>query len=107
MRAHGQTLRLVALASCAAVLIAIALPAAVTGAPGGGRASLSAQRSQLERRSRGALLELYSIETRLERAKAQVTQLDAQKAELERESASARTSLRLAQHAIDATRKAL
>jgi cystine transport system substrate-binding protein len=98
---------LVALASCAAVLIGIALPAAVTGAPGGRRASLSAQRTQLERRSHNALLELYSIETRLERAKARVALLDGQKVRLARESASARTGLRLAQRAIAATRRAL
>ena len=107
VRARRQTLRLVALASCAAVLVAIALPAAVSGAPGGRRASLSAQRTQLERRSHNALLELYSIETRLERAKARVAQLDAQKAQLERESASVRTGLRLAQHAIAAAQRSL
>jgi len=107
VRARRQTLRLVALASCAAVLIAIALPAAVSGAPGGRRASLSAQRTQLERRSHNALLELYSIETRLERAKARVAQLDAQKAQLERESASVRTGLRLARHAIAAAQRSL
>ncbi len=108
MRARRQTLRLVALASCAAVLIGIALPAAVTGAPGDQRAaSLSAQRAQLERRSHDALLELYSIETRLERARARVALLDAQKVRLERESASTRTGLRLARRAIAATRRNL
>ena len=108
VRARRQTLRLVALASCAAVLIGIALPAAVTGAPGGqSGASLSARRTQLERRSQSALLELYSIETRLERARARIALLDAQKASLERESASARTSLRLAQRVITVTQRNL
>src|SRR5664280_873738 len=83
VRARRQTLRSVALALCAAVLIGIALPAAVTGAPGNQRAgSLSAQRDQLGRRSHSALLELYSIETRLERAKTRITSLDAEKAQL-------------------------
>lgn len=108
VRARRQTLRLVALAPCAAVLIGIALPAAVTGAPGGQRAaSLSAQRTQLERRSHNALLELYSIETRLERARARIALLDEQKVRLERESASTRTSLRLARRAIAATQRTL
>ena len=108
VRARRQTLRLVALASCAAVLIGIALPAAVTGAPGGQRAaSLSAQRTQLERRSHDALLELYSIETRLERAQAQIALLDTQKGRLERESASTRRSLRLARRVIAATKRNL
>ena len=97
-----------ALASCAAVLIGITLPAAVTGAPAGqSGASLNAQRTQLERRSQSALLELYSIETRLERARARIALLDAQKAALERESASARTNLRLAQHVIAVTQRNL
>ena len=99
---------MVALASCAAVLIGIALPAAVVGAPGGQRtASLSAHRTQLERRSRSALLELYSIETRLERARARISLLDEQEARLERESAAMRTSLRLARRAIVATQRNL
>ena len=90
------------------MLIGIALPAAVTGAPGNRRAaSLSAQRAQLERRSHSALLELYSIETRLERARARIALLDAEKARLERESASTRTSLRLARRAIAATQRNL
>jgi len=98
----------VALASCAAVLIGIALPAAVSSAARGrNAASLSAQREQLGRRSHDALLELYSIETRLERARTQVALLDARKARLERESASTRTNLRLAQRAIAATQRNL
>ena len=108
VRARRQTLRLVALASCAAVLIGIALPAVVTGAPGGRRAaSLSAQRAQLESRSHNALLELYAIETRLERARTSIALLDAQRVQLERESASTRTSLRLTRRAIVATRHTL
>ena len=79
----------------------------MSGAAGGRRASLSAQRTQLDRRSHNALLELYSIETRLERAKARAAALDAQKAQLERESASTRVSLRLARHSIAATRLVL
>lgn len=76
----------------------------MVGAPGGQRAdSLSAHRTQLERRSRNALLELYSIETRLERARAQISLLDEQEARLERESAAIRTSLHLARRAIAAT----
>jgi cystine transport system substrate-binding protein len=98
----------VALALCAAVLIGIALPAAMTGASGSQRAgSLSAQRDQLGRRSRDALLELYSIETRLERAKTRIASLGAEKAQLERESASTRTSLRLAKRVIAATKRSL
>jgi 3D (Asp-Asp-Asp) domain-containing protein len=89
-------------------LIGIALPAAVVGAPGSQRAgSLSAHRAQLERRSRAALLELYSIETRLERARTRVSLLDEQKARLERESAGIRTSLHLARRAIAATQHTL
>ena len=108
MRARGQTLRAVALASCAAALVGIALPAAVTGAPGGKRAaSLRAQRAQLEQRSHNALLELYSIETQLERARAQVATLDREKVQLERESASLRSNLKLAQRTIAATRRTL
>jgi cystine transport system substrate-binding protein len=107
VRARRQTLRPVTLALCATVLIGIALPAAVVGAPGSQRASLSAHRSQLERRSRSALLELYSIETRLERAKTQVALLDVQKARLERESAATRTSLHLARRTIVATQRTL
>jgi 3D (Asp-Asp-Asp) domain-containing protein len=99
---------LVALASCAAVLIAIALPAAVSGAPANRRAaSLGAQRDQLGRRPHDALLELYSIETRLERAKGQVALLDTQRVELERKSAATRTSLRLAKSVIAATQHTL
>ena len=108
VRARRQTLRLVALAFCAAVLIGIALPAAVTGAPGGQRAaSLSARRAQLGQRSHSALLELYSIETRLERARAQIALLDTRRNQLERESASTLTSLRLAKRVIAATRRTL
>ena len=108
MRARRQTLRLVALASCAAVLIGIALPAAMVGAPGGQRAaSLSAHRTQLERRSRNALLELYSIETRLERARARISLLDEQEARLKRESAAMHASLRLARRAIAVTQRNL
>ena len=97
-----------ALASSAAVLIGVALPAAVTGAPGGHNATaLGAQQARLGRQSHDALLELYSIETRLERAKAQVSLLGAEKARLERESASTRVSLRLAQRTITATQRTL
>jgi 3D (Asp-Asp-Asp) domain-containing protein len=108
VRARRQTLRLVALASCAAVLIGIALPVAVVGAPGGQRAaSLSARRARLEHRSRSALLEFYSIETRLERARARISLLGEQEARLERESVAMRTSLRLARRAIAATQRNL
>lgn len=108
MRAGGQTLRAIALASCAAALVGIALPAAVKGALGGkGAASLRAHRAQLQQRSHNALLELYSIETQLERARAQVTALDRGKAQLERESASLRSSLTLAHRTIAATRRTL
>jgi 3D (Asp-Asp-Asp) domain-containing protein len=108
VRARGQTLRAIALAFCAAALVGIALPAAVTGAPGGKRAaSLRAHRAQLEQRSHNALLELYSIETQLERARAQVTALDREKARLESESASLRVGLKLARRTIAATRRTL
>lgn len=108
VRARRQTLRLVALAFCAAALIGIALPAAVTGAPGNQRAgSLGAQRDQLGQRSHDALLQLYSIETQLERAKERIASLDVQKTRLERESASTRTSLRLAKRTIAATQRSL
>jgi 3D (Asp-Asp-Asp) domain-containing protein/septal ring factor EnvC (AmiA/AmiB activator) len=108
VRASRQTLRSVALASCAAVLICIALPAAVVGAPGGqSAASLSAHRTQLERRSHDALLELYSIETQLERARSRISLLDRQEARLERENAVIRTNLRQARSAIAATQHVL
>jgi len=108
VRARRQTLRAIALASCAAALVGIALPAAVTGAPGGKRAaSLRAHRAQLEQRSHNALLELYSIETQLVRARAQVATLDRKKGQLERESASLRLSLKLAHRTIAATRRTL
>jgi peptidoglycan DL-endopeptidase CwlO len=108
VRARGQTLRAIALASCAAALVGIALPAAVTGAPGNkGAASLRARRAQLEQRSHNALLELYSIETQLERARGQVAALDRGKAQLERESASLRSNLKLAHRTIAATRRTL
>jgi len=80
----------------------------VTGAPGGKRAAnLRAQRAQLAQRSRSALLDLYSIETQLERARAQVTALDQEKAQLESKSASLRSSLKLARRTITATRRTL
>jgi len=108
VRARGQTLRAIALAFCAAALVGIALPAAVTGAPGGRRAAnLRAQRTQLARRSHNALLELYSIETQLERAQGQVAALDLAKAQLERKSVSLRLSLKLARRTIAATRRTL
>ncbi len=108
VRARRQTLRAVALASCAAALVGIALPASVTGAPGGSRAaSLRAQRAQLEQRPHDALFELYSIETRLERARTQVAALDRQKLQLTRKSAALRHSLRLARNTIAATQKNL
>jgi peptidoglycan DL-endopeptidase CwlO len=108
VRARRQTLRAIALASCAAALVGIALPAAVTGAPGGKRAaSLRAHRAQLEQRSHNALLELYSIETQLVRARAQIATLDRKKGQLERESASLRLSLKLAHRTIAATRRTL
>jgi 3D (Asp-Asp-Asp) domain-containing protein/predicted nucleic acid-binding Zn-ribbon protein len=98
----------VALASCAAILIGIALTAAVSGARADRRgAALSAQHAQLDRRSHDALLELYAIETRLERARASVAQLDAEKARLERESASTRTRLRLTRRVIAVTRRTI
>jgi len=108
VRARGQTLRAIALASCAAALVGTALPAAVTGAPGGQRAaSLRAHRAQLEQRSHDALLELYSIETQLERARARVATLDREKVQLERESASLRSNLKLAHRTIAVTRRTL
>ena len=80
----------------------------MTGAPGGKRAaSLRAHRAQLEQRSHNALLELYSIETQLARARAQVATLDRKKGQLERESASLRLSLKLAHRTIAATRRTL
>jgi 3D (Asp-Asp-Asp) domain-containing protein len=80
----------------------------VTGAPGGSRAaSLRVQRAQLQQRSHNALLELYSIETRLERARAQIAVLDRQELQLERESATLRQSLRLARKTIAATQRNL
>ena len=101
-------LRAIALASCAAALVGIALPAAVTGAPGGKRAaSLRAQRAQLDQRSHNALLDLYSIETQLERARAQIAALDQEKAQIEHESASLRFDLKLAHRTIVATRRTL
>ena len=99
MRARRQTLRSVALASCAAILIAIAIPAAGTGAPASRRVASAGTRS--------ALLELYSIETRLERARSRVALLDAQKARLERERAETRLSLRYARRAIASTQHTL
>jgi len=101
-------LRAITLASCAAALVGIALPTAVTGAPSDkSAASLRAHRAQLEQRSHNALLELYSIETQLERARTQIAALDQEKARLERESASLRVSLKLAHRTIAATRRTL
>ena len=99
MRARRQTLRSVALASCAAILIAIAIPAAGTGAPASRRVASAGTRS--------ALLELYSLETRLERARSRVALLDAQKARLERERVETRVSLRFTRRAIASTQRTL
>jgi 3D (Asp-Asp-Asp) domain-containing protein len=108
VRARGQTLRAIVLASCVTAVVGIASPAAVTSALGSnGAASLRAQRAQLEQRSHNALLELYSIETQLERAQGQVATLDREKAQLERESASLRLSLKLAHRTIAVTRRLL
>lgn len=80
----------------------------MTGAPADRSAGSPNKRSaQLERRSRNALLELYSIDTRLERARARIALLNAQEARLERESAETRTGLRLARRAIAATQRTL
>jgi 3D (Asp-Asp-Asp) domain-containing protein/septal ring factor EnvC (AmiA/AmiB activator) len=108
VRARGKTLRAIALASCAAALVGIALPSAVTGAPGDkSAASLRAHRAQLAQRSHNALLELYSIETRLERARAQIPTLDRQATRLRRERAALKTSLRLARRTITVTQRNL
>lgn len=88
-------------------MIGIALLAVVTGASANPRTSLNTRSAQLERRSHDALLELYSIDTRLERARARIALLDTQKAQIERQSAETRVSLRLARRAIAATQRTL
>jgi 3D (Asp-Asp-Asp) domain-containing protein/chaperonin cofactor prefoldin len=96
------------LASCAAALAGIALPSAVTGAPGGKHAaSLRAHQTQLAQRSHDALLELYSIETRLERARARISALDQQETRLKHKLAALKTSLRLARRTIAVTQRNL
>jgi peptidoglycan hydrolase CwlO-like protein len=108
VRARRQTLRLVALASLAAVLVSIALPAAGTSARGVKSAdSLRAQQTRLQQRSHDALLQLYAIETRLQQARAQLSELDRQKIQLEHERTALRANLKLARRTIAVTKRSL
>ncbi len=106
VRARGKTLRALALSICAAILAGVALPAA-TGAPGDQSDQLRTRKAELQEQSHEALLELYSIETRLERARARVAELDREKLRLERQSAALRRDLRAAQKVIKTTQKNL
>lgn len=79
----------------------------MTGAPGDKGASLRARQAQLEERSHDALLELYSIETQLERARTRVVALDRAQLRLERESVALRRDLRQARKVISTTQRNL
>jgi 3D (Asp-Asp-Asp) domain-containing protein/peptidoglycan hydrolase CwlO-like protein len=80
----------------------------VLGAPDGHDASsLRARQTQLEERAHAALLDLYSIDTQLARARARVSALDRKAARFEREGAAIRESLTVARAAIVATQRQL
>jgi 3D (Asp-Asp-Asp) domain-containing protein len=91
--------------------MAAALPAGggadPTSAPADRARDLRAANATLEQRSAAALLELYALDTRLARARAELEALRRQAAELARQRADVRLKLRLARRAVDVSRRQL
>jgi len=80
-------------AACACVLL---IPAAASAGPSPGVAALKAQDADLAAKSRAAVLELYSLDTRLSRAEERLGRLQAAMRRLESERAILGQALRVA-----------
>jgi 3D (Asp-Asp-Asp) domain-containing protein/peptidoglycan hydrolase CwlO-like protein len=85
------------LALGASLLVAFSVVAGAEGSgPAKKAANLKAANASLLERSHAAVLDVYSLEARLGRARAELASLNAKTAALEREQAAARTALRFA-----------
>ncbi|HEX6491362.1 MAG TPA: 3D domain-containing protein [Gaiellaceae bacterium] len=93
--------RRAALAVLAALFFVVALPAGRAGTPGSLREQaqqLSAQNAVLASRSRSAVLTLYSLDSELTRAQAELGTLRSQAKALARQRAETRSELAIARH---------
>lgn len=95
----------------AGVLVALAAPAAVGADPAPGlrrqAADLRQRDASLAERSSAALLSLYSLDSRLDRARAELASLQARVAALQRERAQERARLAVARRTLAASERQL
>jgi 3D (Asp-Asp-Asp) domain-containing protein len=99
---RGPSGRLLALAAgtAAATLLPAAGGAGTSSRPAQRAAALRSDNTVLAARSSRTLLGLYSLDARLDSARAQLATLNAEAAGLERRRAEVRTQIRIAQHAL-------
>ena len=93
-----------------ALLALVGLVPAATVAAGSGSGSiqgLQQQNADLAARSRGVVLELYSLDSRLARERARLVELRIRTAEVKGELAAARQRLRVARHTLKASERSL
>jgi 3D (Asp-Asp-Asp) domain-containing protein/peptidoglycan hydrolase CwlO-like protein len=92
-----------------ALLALVGLVPAATVAAGSGFTigGLTQQNADLAARSRGAVLELYSLDSRLARERTRLVELRVQTAEVKGELASARQRLRVARHTLKVSERSL
>ena len=105
-RRQRQSLYAALVAVAAVAASAVLLPSA-SGAESPRAEELGRERTALEARSRSALLELYSLEAGLGRARAELSAIRARSSELAREHASARRRLGIARQTLAHAESAL
>jgi 3D (Asp-Asp-Asp) domain-containing protein len=94
------------LVAVGAVIVA-ALPAGAGAGAGGQKALLRQQQTGLEARSRDAVLGLYSLDTRLARARAELASIRARSAEVERERARVALEIHVARGVLQTSQRQL
>lgn len=97
-------------AALAGAVVAVTVPVALAADSSGLRAEASGLRAQagsLDARARAATLELYSLQTRLGAARAELERLGARRAELARERLAAQRQLTIARRAVLASERRL
>ena len=92
-----------------ALLALVGLVPAATVAAGSGTtiSGLTQQNADLAARSRGVVLELYSLDSRLARERTRLVELRIQTAEVRGELAAARQRLRVARHTLETSERSL
>jgi 3D (Asp-Asp-Asp) domain-containing protein len=101
---RGRTPRLWALTALGTTILSIS-PLASAAGPATG--SLRQRASTLAAESRSAVLNLYSLNTRLDAARARLAELQARSSELERQRAANRMQLAIAEHAFRISQRQL